>query len=62
MVLAIAGIDYAGWYGFRISTISAVLAFALGIAMSILYDRIKVRKKQIVYTITGYAQTDLHGF
>ena len=40
----------------------ACIAFALGIAVSILYDRIAVKNKQIVYTITGYAQTDLHGF
>lgn len=40
----------------------ACIAFALGIAVSVLYDRIAVKKKQIVYTITGYAQTELHGF
>lgn len=38
------------------------IAFALGIAVSVLYDRVTAKKKQTVYTITGYAQADLHGF
>lgn len=38
------------------------LAFALGIGISILYDRLVAKKEQTVYTITGYAQSDLHGF
>ena len=37
-------------------------AFALGIVIAILYDRFVAKKKQTVYTITGYAQRDLHGF
>ena len=37
-------------------------AFILGIALSVLYDRLVAKKKQTVYTITGYAQVDLHGF
>lgn len=38
------------------------IAFVLGIALSVLYDRLVTKKKQTVYTITGYAQKDLHGF
>ncbi len=38
------------------------VAFGLGIAASVLYDRLVTKKKQTVYTITGYAQKDLHGF
>ena len=38
------------------------LAFSLGIGISVLYDRLVAKKKQTVYTITGYAQSDLHGF
>ena len=38
------------------------VAFILGIAIAVLYDRIVAKKKQTVYTITGYAQKDLHGF
>lgn len=38
------------------------IAFVLGIAVSVLYDRKAVKKKQTIYTITGYAQSDLHGF
>ena len=37
-------------------------AFGLGIVLSVLYDRLVEKKKQTVYTITGYAQMDLHGF
>ena len=37
-------------------------AFVLGIALSVLYDRQMAKKKQTVYTITGYAQSSLHGF
>ena len=37
-------------------------AFGLGIAVSVLYDRLAAKRKQTVYTITGYAQIDLHGF
>ncbi len=37
-------------------------AFGFGIAVSVLYDRLAAKKKQTVYTITGYAQSDLHGF
>ena len=38
------------------------LAFSLGIGASVFYDRLVAKKKQTVYTITGYAQSDLHGF
>lgn len=38
------------------------IAFILGIAVSVLYDRTAAKKKETVYTITGYAQADLHGF
>ena len=38
------------------------VAFILGIAVSVFYDRMVAKKKQTVYTITGYAQKDLHGF
>ena len=31
------------------------LAFTLGIAGAVLYDRLVMKKKQTVYTITGYA-------
>ena len=31
------------------------LAFAMGIAGAVLYDRLVMKKKQTVYTITGYA-------
>jgi len=42
--------------------LTACIAFALGIAISVLYDRKVAKKRKPVYTITGYAQTDLHGF
>lgn len=38
------------------------IAFGFGIVASVLYDRLVVKKRKTVYTITGYAQTDLHGF
>ncbi len=37
-------------------------AFGLGIVLSVLYDRLTAKKKQTVYTITGYAHSDLRGF
>lgn len=37
-------------------------AFGLGIALSVLYDRLVTKKKQTVYTITGYARSDPRGF
>lgn len=40
----------------------ACIAFMLGIAISVIYDRTAAKKKQTEYTITGYAQADLHGF
>ena len=42
--------------------LTACIAFALGIAVSVLYDRTVAKKRKTVYTITGYAQRDLHGF
>ena len=38
------------------------IGFVLGIALSVLYDRTAVKKKDTIYTIVGYAQPDLHGF
>ena len=38
------------------------IAFLLGIAISVVYDRLVIKKKKTIYTITGYAQTTLHGF
>ena len=38
------------------------VAFVLGIAVAMLYDRLVAKKNQTVYIITGYAQKDLHGF
>lgn len=40
----------------------ACLAFAAGIALSVLYDRKLGKKRSTVYTITGFAHSDLHGF
>ena len=40
----------------------ACLAFVMGIALSVLYDRRLVKKRSTVYTITGFAHSDLHGF
>lgn len=37
-------------------------AFVLGIAASVLYDRLVVGKKKTVYTITGYAEKQSGGF
>lgn len=42
--------------------LTACLAFAAGIALSVLYDRKMAKKRSTVYTITGFAQSDLHGF
>lgn len=42
--------------------LTGCVAFGLGIAVSVLYDRLAAKKKQTVYTITGYAHSDLHGF
>ena len=36
--------------------------FAFGIGVSILYDRMVVRKQKTVYTITGFAQVDAQDF
>lgn len=38
------------------------IAFVLGIVFSVFYDRRMAKKKKTVYTITGYAQQELHGF
>ena len=38
------------------------LAFALGIGFSVIYDRHMAKKKDTVYTITGYARQESHGF
>lgn len=38
------------------------LAFALGIAGSILYDRKVVKKQKTVYTISGFARVDTQEF
>ena len=40
----------------------ACLAFAVGIALSVLYDRKLGKKRSTVYTITGFAHSNLHGF
>lgn len=37
-------------------------AFALGIAVSVIYDRLVDKKQKTVYTITGFAHKDPHGF
>lgn len=42
--------------------LTACIAFVLGIAISVWYDRAVAKKRKTVYTITGYAQTDLCGF
>ena len=38
------------------------IAFVLGILISVIYDRRMAKKKNTVYTITRYAQQQLHGF
>ena len=45
----------------NLGALCGCVAFGLGICFSVLYDRL-VAKKQTIYTITGYAQRDLHGF
>ena len=37
-------------------------AFVLGIAVSVIYDRRVAKKQKTVYTITGFAGKDPHGF
>ena len=55
-------IGYLVGMNWQIGALCGCLAFILGIGISVLYDRLVVKKKQSVYTITGYAQSDLHGF
>lgn len=38
------------------------LAFMLGIALCVLYDRKFAKKRKTIYTITGFAQTEQGGF
>ena len=42
--------------------LTACLAFAAGIVISVFYDRKLAKKHTTVYIITGFAHTDLHGF
>ena len=42
--------------------LAACIAFGAGIAVSVIYDRKRINNKPTVYTITGFARTDLHGF
>ena len=42
-----AYLNCSGWLG--------ALGFLLGIAAVVLYDRLAARKKEIIYTITGFA-------
>lgn len=48
LVLFFAGYAVCPWVG--------GLGFALGIGVALVYDRAVARKKQPVYTITGYAE------
>ena len=45
-----------------IGRFTACAAFALGIVTAVIYDRRVSKKKKTVYTITGFAQDNLHGF
>lgn len=36
-------------------TLAGCLAFVLGIALAVLYDRLVAKKQKTIYTITGYA-------
>ena len=38
------------------------IAFAAGIAVSVLYDRLVLKKKKTIYTITGFVRTDPAAF
>ncbi len=42
--------------------LTACLAFAAGVALSVFYDRKLAKKRSAIYTITGFAHKDLHGF
>lgn len=52
----------AGELLWELGALTACLAFAAGIALSVIYDRRVLKKRSTVYTITGFAHTDLHGF
>lgn len=45
----------AGQLLWGMGAVAACAAFALGIAVAVLYDRLVARKKKTVYTITGFA-------
>lgn len=42
--------------------LTGCIAFGLGVAASVLYDRKLAKKKPTEYTITGFAHADVHGF
>ena len=53
------GLFFAGYFAgaalWNMGTALGCMAFAAGIALAVAYDRLVVRKKKTVYTITGYA-------
>jgi sigma-E factor negative regulatory protein RseC len=59
LVLFFAG--YALGDIWQMGELGGCLAFALGIAAAVAYDRLSVKKKETVYTITGFVSKKGHG-
>lgn len=55
LVLFLVGYAVGAVWGF--GALGGCLAFALGIGFAVVYDRCVAKKKETVYTITGYAMS-----
>ena len=58
LVLFIGG--YLAGMQWRLGGLTGLLAFALGIGLAVVYDRLVMKKKNTVYTIVGYAPKEHH--
>lgn len=56
LVLFVAG--YLVGMQWRLGGLLGTAAFGLGIALAVAYDRLVMKKKETVYTITGFFSTD----
>lgn len=44
------------------AVLTGCLAFALGICLAVLYDRLVVKRRETIYTITGYGPDQKRGY
>jgi sigma-E factor negative regulatory protein RseC len=56
LILFFAGC-IVGWILWEQMLLTGGIAFIMGILLAVVYDRKVLRKKEIVYTITGYANS-----